>query len=153
MVVNTFLELFYAFITLSGRCYEKELTIDPRSSLAWYNKGIALKALGHHEEAIGCYDKALAIDPRYVAAWLNKGADLHALGRHEEAIGCFDKALAIDQRKVYAWYNKALSEDALKRRHKAVNSFQKFVELASPKDAKTIDYARQRIYELKSTEI
>jgi len=41
------------------------LEINPREAAAWYNKGLALKALGRHQEADECYDKACSLDNRF----------------------------------------------------------------------------------------
>ncbi len=59
--------------------------IDPFDAYAWNNKGVALSALGRHEEAIRCFDKAIEIQPEYTTAWKNKGVALQALGRETEA--------------------------------------------------------------------
>jgi tetratricopeptide (TPR) repeat protein len=59
--------------------------IDPFDIYAWNNKGVALEALGRHEEAIRCFQKAIEIEPSYATAWKNKGMALKSLGHESEA--------------------------------------------------------------------
>lgn len=60
------------------------------------NKGIALRALKQHEEAIAQFDKALALDPSYADAWFNRGAVLNELKRYDEATINYEKALILN---------------------------------------------------------
>ena len=87
--------------------WEKVLAINPDYHEAWYNRGVALSALGRKEEAIQSYDKAVDIKPDYHEAWNNRGNALSALGRKEEAIQSFDQALQIQPDFASAYYNKA----------------------------------------------
>jgi tetratricopeptide (TPR) repeat protein/tRNA A-37 threonylcarbamoyl transferase component Bud32 len=95
----------------------------------WCNKGVSLKNLGRHEEAIHCYDRALEIDPRYRTAWCNKGSALDDLGRHEEAIHCYDRALEIDPRYRTAWCNKGNALDDLGRHEEAIHCYDRALEI------------------------
>ena len=77
--------------------HEKALELSPGFSLAWINKGIALKNLERYDEAIACYDEVInSIDPDYKKAWHNKGVALKQKGKLIEAIKCFDKAIELD---------------------------------------------------------
>jgi tetratricopeptide (TPR) repeat protein len=80
---------------------------------ALVNKGVALRDLGHHEEAIDCYEEAIEIRRRLVEvegrvelendlanALMNKGVALSDLGRHGQAIDCYDEAIKIRRRLV-----------------------------------------------------
>jgi tetratricopeptide (TPR) repeat protein len=131
------------------RCFGKVLDLDPRYVNAWTNKGISLNSLVRYEEAICCYDKALEFDPNDQYAWINKGYSLQNLGSHEEAILCLNKALELDPRLIYAWYIKGVIEDALGRMREAVQSYQQFLVLAPAQYTKQIEYARQRLRELR----
>jgi tetratricopeptide (TPR) repeat protein len=76
---------------------------------ALMNKGVALSALGRHEEAIDYYDEAIGIYRRLVevegrvelendlaGALMNKGVALSLLGRLKEAIDCHDEASGLE---------------------------------------------------------
>jgi tetratricopeptide (TPR) repeat protein len=86
--------------------YDKALAMDPHSSYALINKGVALDNLEKYTGALRYLDKALAIDPRNVRALNGKGVALYGLGNYTGAIEYYDKALVIDPRNVKAIYNK-----------------------------------------------
>jgi tetratricopeptide (TPR) repeat protein len=95
----------------------------------WSNKGISLRNLGQHEEAIRCYDQSLKLFPRNATVWSNKGADLTSLGRHQEAFFCLDKALEIDPRNIYAWNNIGNTLTSLGQYEKAFHYYNQAHQL------------------------
>ena len=129
------------------KCYDDALVVNPRFHEAWWMKGRALNALERHEEAIECFDKGLAINPRDDDALISKIKSLLRLGRNEEVMVFCDKTLAIDPQSAGAWFGKAGMQDFLKHKD-ALASYRKFLELATSRSAKQIDYVRKRIQEL-----
>ncbi len=109
--------------------WEKVLAINPDYHEAWYNRGVALSALGRKEEAIQSYDKAVDIKPDYHEAWNNRGVALSNLGRREEAVQSYDKAVDIKLDLHDAWYNRAVGLAALGRNEEAVQSYDRAVAL------------------------
>ncbi len=71
-------------------------TLRPEYAEAWYNRGVALGALGRYAEAVASYDRVIAIDPGDADAWYSRGQALRCLGRQEEADVSQDKAVALD---------------------------------------------------------
>jgi tetratricopeptide (TPR) repeat protein len=102
---------------------------------AYYNKGIALSALGRHEEAIECYDKILYRVKKDPVAYYNKGIALSTLGRHEEAIECYDKAIEINPQYSDVYYNKGTNLLTLGRKEEALDSFTTLLKY----DSKNLD--------------
>jgi tetratricopeptide (TPR) repeat protein len=102
---------------------------------AYYNKGVALSALGRYEEAIECYDIILYRVKKDPVAYYNKGVALSALGRYEEAIECYDKAIEITPQYVDAYYNKGTNLLTLGRKEEALDSFTTFLKY----DSKNLD--------------
>lgn len=77
--------------------HDQAIAAEPGFSLAWVNKGIALKNLGRLDEAIACYDQVIEeIDAENKKAWHNKGVALLEKGEPEAAAECFGRALEID---------------------------------------------------------
>jgi len=99
-------------------------------------KGLALRVLGKHWEALGCYDRALAIDSERADVWCNKGNMFHAEGHHADALACFDKAVAFDAKDMKSWCNRGVVLRTLGRADEAIASYDKALEL-EPRDAKT----------------
>ena len=95
----------------------------------WINKGVSLRILGKHQEAIVCYDRALEINPRDALAWSNKGFALSDLGKYQEAIICCDKALEINPRDALAWSNKGVALSKLDKYQEAIICCDKALEI------------------------
>ncbi len=83
--------------------FDEAIKLSPKFSLAWINKGIALKNLGRVTEAIACYDHVINnIDKNYRKAWGNKANALLVIGDKDNARRCVDQALKIDPTYQYA---------------------------------------------------
>lgn len=102
---------------------------NPDDQKAWFNKGVALDALGRHEDALQAYDKATELSPKDKKAWINKGAALSELLRNEEALEAFNKAIDLDPASKMALNNKGRVLTLLGRDEEAEKSFQKAMEL------------------------
>jgi Flp pilus assembly protein TadD len=76
--------------------YDVATTLRPEYAEAWYNRGVALGALGRYAEAVASYDRVIAINPGDAEAWYSRGHALRCLGRQEDADASHDKALALD---------------------------------------------------------
>ena len=130
-------------------CLDKALEIDPLDATAWQFKAESLGGLGRFEEANFYLDKYLELDPDIYMAWYNKGLSLYYLRRFEEAIRCHEKALELEPGFVDAWYCKALAEEVLGNLKEAEDFFQRYLALTPDQDEQRINYARQRLQELK----
>lgn len=86
---NTKKELFKSYITKGNRAmenkkfeealrsYERAVAINPKSTNAWTNRGVALIALTNYADAIACLTKALQLDPnnQVAARYLKQAKD------------------------------------------------------------------------------
>lgn len=76
--------------------FDRAIEINPDYPEAWLNKGVALVALGRHQDAIHAYDQAIALKPDYADAHLNRGSALLDLKQHQGAIESYDAAIALN---------------------------------------------------------
>lgn len=96
-------------------CFEKALTLNPRSERSWWGKGVVLGNLGRLEESLAAYDQVLAINPRLPGPLMSKAAALMNVARFREALECFEKAQQLgeaDAAQGIAMCRQALSEAA-----------------------------------------
>lgn len=80
--------------------FSKLIEMDPETSRAYYNKGLALEYMHRFPEALDCYSKSLSLNPEaenvksaYSRCAYNVGAQLRSNGESEKAIEYFDRAL------------------------------------------------------------
>ncbi|MBE0616158.1 MAG: glycosyltransferase family protein [Burkholderiales bacterium] len=95
----------------------------PHSADAHFNRGNALRRLGHHSEALASYDTALRLAPRDEQALNNRGVVLRELGRTTEALASFEQALACRPDYPAALNNRGLALQALGRNEDALAAF------------------------------
>jgi tetratricopeptide (TPR) repeat protein len=90
--------------------YERCLAIDPRDSVATFNRGNCLRAAGLPSEAAHAYAQAIKLDAGFVEAWFNL-AGLHSeRGETNTARRHLEKAIRIDPAYGDAVFNLAKLE-------------------------------------------
>ncbi len=98
------------------KAYDRVIEINPRYSLAWNNKGNALKVQGKYDEAVKAYDEVIKLEPQDVKAWLYKGDALFQVKKYDEAIKSFDEVIKLKPQDAnpqnisilaQTWYNKS----------------------------------------------
>jgi tetratricopeptide (TPR) repeat protein len=107
--------------------YEKALDrfnaavqLDGNSSLAEYNRGMALQSLGKFEDAVLSFTRVITLKPDFEQAWANKGRTLYAMGRGKEALEYFERALCLDRNDFDAWFSKGISEEEMGQFQEAI---------------------------------
>jgi tetratricopeptide (TPR) repeat protein len=93
------------------------------------SKGLSLRELGRHEEALKHFERALEIDSSYEVAWNNKGVGLEDIGRLEEALACYIRALEINSRNKNAWSGKGIVLNKLGRPEEALACCDRALEI------------------------
>jgi len=76
--------------------WEKYLKLDPESSDAYYQMGLAQEKSGLTGKAIGSFEKALELNPENKAARLSAAGDYEKLGSTEQAAAHYEKYLELD---------------------------------------------------------
>lgn len=105
------------------------------NAVCYYNRGLALEALGRIEPAKRDYGRALALDPGLASAALNRGILAYREGRHHDAIEDFQRALRTSSNPVLIGrlhYNLALAHLARGDRPSALASQAKALEYGCP---------------------
>ncbi|NJK41324.1 MAG: tetratricopeptide repeat protein [Acaryochloridaceae cyanobacterium SU_2_1] len=121
--VDLFLELgslFFAGADYKSAIssFDKALQFKPDNYLAWYNRGVALAKLGHHDEAISSYDKALNFKPDQDQAFYNKACCYALQANPEAAVDNLKHAIALEPER-YQKMAKTDSDFDLIRDHEA----------------------------------
>ncbi|MHC5539672.1 tetratricopeptide repeat protein, partial [Singulisphaera rosea] len=105
------------------------------NAVCYYNRGLALEALGKIESAKRDYGRALSLDPGLASAALNRGILAYHEGRNHEAIEDFQRGLRSSSNPVLIGrlhYNLALVHLARGDRQSALRSQAKALEYGCP---------------------
>jgi tetratricopeptide (TPR) repeat protein len=121
--------------------FDKAIDIDPHSTSALINKGLAFVGLNKNEvyyeqdislyldDAIQAFDKAIDIDPQCAEAWNYKGYALIRQGNFTGGINAFDKAIDIDPQYGEAWNNKGLALVLQGNYIEGIDAFDKAIDI------------------------
>jgi tetratricopeptide (TPR) repeat protein len=74
--------------------YDEAISIDPKISYIWSNKGVCHMKLNQNGLALSSFEKCIELDASFSEAWVNKAATLRRLGKPpEEQMTCYDNAI------------------------------------------------------------
>ena len=72
--------------------WDRVISLSPRMSLAYYNKGCTLMEMFQYGDAVNQFDKAISIDPFMGEAFYNRAYAYIKMGNIERAIEDLSKA-------------------------------------------------------------
>ncbi len=117
--------------------YKASLNATPKSSVLFYNLGIASAEAGDPRSAINYYQRAIAINPEYVSAMLNLGNLYRAQARYSDAIALYRHAMALDPRSPDPWIDLGNAYAQEGSPEKAENAYETALRL-KPDDTRAI---------------
>ena len=109
--------------------FERLLKINPDQPVFHNNRGIALRDLKRHAEALESYGRALKIKPDYAEAFNNRGNAFSDLKRHEEALESYERALKLKPDYAEAFSNRGNALSDLKRHEEALESYERALKI------------------------
>ena len=86
-------------------CFNDLIARSPTST-AFVNKGVVLKNMGEHDDAVAYFDRALKINPCDNYALANKANVLSLQKKYDQALECLDAALKMSPQDAIALYNR-----------------------------------------------
>ncbi|HWK64515.1 MAG TPA: tetratricopeptide repeat protein [Rhizobiaceae bacterium] len=94
----------------AAAAYQRCLAIDPRDSVAAFNRANCLRMAGLAAEAAHAYKQALKLDPDFAEAWFNLGGLQAERGHVDSARRTLARAIALDHTYGDAVFNLAKLE-------------------------------------------
>jgi hypothetical protein len=91
------------------KSYDRALSLDPKSTVDWINRGALLQDIGRHEEALASYDKAMALTPEDTGILMNRANALSMLGRFTDAEAVYDEVIRRNPKLQIAFTHKGLA--------------------------------------------
>lgn len=112
-------------------CYEKFLSVFPKSARAWYDLGWTYVGKDERDpaKARALFRKALALDPYYKEAYLSTGMTYHFEGNAPAAKEWLDKAIELDGDYLEALTTRAIVNGELGRWDASAADFEAAIRL------------------------
>ncbi len=111
--------------------YNAALAINPRSALAYLNRGLAYNRLDKRAEAIADFDKAIELAPNFALAYNNRAWTNYELGNYDESIIDADKALKLKPNEVMFYDTRACAYKGLQRYDDALADLDKAIQISA----------------------
>jgi hypothetical protein len=95
----------------SRTLWEHALQLDPRSWVAYTNRGVTRDGAGDHDGALADWSAAIAIHPGYALAWYDRGSARRARGDLDGALADLNVAIALNPRDARTWNNRGWARE------------------------------------------
>jgi tetratricopeptide (TPR) repeat protein len=82
------------------------IRLDPKSVLAYYDRGLSNKHNGNLDLAIADFNEAIRLDPKFAQAALARGITHIMKGDLERAIADYNLAIQLDSKYALSYYNR-----------------------------------------------
>src|ERR1700741_2320639 len=86
---------------------DRALELDPKSAMAYLNRGVAKECKGDRDAAMRDYNRALAIFPKYTGAYINRANIKWHEGDIDGAIADYNRALQLNPKNANTYHNRA----------------------------------------------
>ncbi|MCG9889945.1 MAG: tetratricopeptide repeat protein [Thermosynechococcaceae cyanobacterium MS004] len=112
------------------------IRLDPKSAVAYRNRGFVRNELGDKQGAIADYGQAIRVDPKNAVTYANRGNVRRALGDKQGAIADLDQAIRLDPKFAVAYNNRGFFRNELGDKQGAIADYDQAIRL-NPKFAGT----------------
>ena len=128
--------------------YEKALEIDPENPTAWNQRGLALRLLDSHPQALESFEHATETKNAKPESWINHAITSFELGEYDRSVHSFELACKFGPITSDNWliYLNALAYEH--ENQKLIKAAEKFIELFGP-DHEALFLLGVAQYELK----
>ena len=107
------------------------IQLNPRSAVAYNNRGLAYENKGDHDKAIADFTDAIRLEPKDAKAYYNRGSAYKNKGEYEKAIADFTEASRLDPKDNTAYNNRGCAYECKGDHDKAIADFTKAIRLDS----------------------
>ena len=86
--------------------YTKAIELDPKSAMAYINRGVAYAKLKQYEKAIADFTRAIELDPKSASVYIRRGYAYVQLNQYDKAITDYNRAIELDPKSAKAYNNR-----------------------------------------------
>jgi Flp pilus assembly protein TadD/V8-like Glu-specific endopeptidase len=93
--------------------FSKAIQLDPKSALAFYQRGYIRNKLGLKQAALADISRSIELDPKYTKAYYQRGTIRAKTEDNKGAASDFDRAIALDPKYQKAYARRGMVRDKL----------------------------------------
>uniref|UniRef100_A0A0C1NF24 Uncharacterized protein n=1 Tax=Tolypothrix bouteillei VB521301 TaxID=1479485 RepID=A0A0C1NF24_9CYAN len=114
--------------------YTQAIRLNPRYSLAYYNRAITYYDLGNKEAALADYNKAIQINESWgkgaiVDAYINRGQLRDEMGNYKGAVADYNQAIRINPQDSEVYYNRGIVQQNMGDKKAAIADYTKAIQV------------------------
>ena len=109
--------------------FSDAMRLDPKSALAFTNRGVAYVRKGDMDRAIADFSEAIRLDPNYALASSNRGIAYARKGDNDRAIADFNEAIRLDPKSVLAFGNRGIAYGKKGDNDRAIADYSEAIRL------------------------
>src|SRR5215467_10136509 len=109
--------------------FSDAMRLDPKSALAFTNRGVAYERKGDMDRAIADFSEAIRLDPNYALASSNRGIAYGKKGDNDRAIADFNEAIRLDPKNALAFANRGIAYGKKGDNDRAIADYSEAIRL------------------------
>src|SRR5215475_11998515 len=109
--------------------FSDAMRLDPKSALAFTNRGVAYERKGDNDRAIADFNEAIRLDPKNVLAFANRGIAYGKKGDTDRAIADYNEAIRLDPKNALAFANRGIAYGKKGDNDRAIADFNEAIRL------------------------
>ncbi|GAB1540048.1 hypothetical protein NUACC21_27170 [Scytonema sp. NUACC21] len=114
--------------------YTQSIRLNPRYSLAYYNRAITHYDLGNKEAALADYNKAIQVNQNWgkgglVDAYINRGQLRDEIGDYKGALADYNQAIRINPQDSEVYYNRGIVQHNTGNKKAAIADYTKAIQI------------------------
>jgi len=114
----------------------EDYELDPKNSLAYYNRGIFYYHKEQYDQALADFNKAIELDSKNSWAYNNRGLVYYDKEQYDRALADFNKAIELDPKNSLAYYSRGLVYKVKEQYDQALADFNKAIKLNPDDDTR-----------------
>src|SRR5215471_18166673 len=109
--------------------FSDAMRLDPKSALAFTNRGVAYERRGDMDRAIADFSEAIRLDPNYALASSNRGIAYARKGDNDRAIADYNEAIRLDPKNALAFADRGIAYGKKGDNDRAIADFNEAIRL------------------------
>ena len=109
--------------------YSHAIELDPKSAVAYGNRGVTYDIKGYADQAIADLNKAIELKPVDAVAYYNRGIVYRSKGDIDRAIEDYTKAIELSPDRSVAYYNRGFAYYVKGTYDRAIEDYSQVIEL------------------------